>query len=216
MQHAEVEFPVTIKTGHGKGAARKVRAAGAVPGILYGFQTEPTMVTFEERALVKALSTSAGKNVFLRIKSENATLNGIRVLIKDLQVHPLLRKFVHADFYKLDPEHEMHATVPVRLTGTAAGAKLGGILQSAMRDIRVICKPDDLPEAIVVDVTELNLGHSIHVGDITPPAGVRFLVGPEQAVCAVVSPSAVLEDAAAAAAAAAAEKGVEPEEETKG
>lgn len=210
MKHAEVEFPVAVKTNQGKGAARKVRAAGLVPGIVYGFKTDPVMVTFEERALVKALSTSAGRNVFLRVKCEEKNLDGIRVLIKDFQVHPLYRKFIHADFYKLDPEHEMHATVPIRLEGLAVGVKLGGIMQSALRDIRVICKPDDLPEAIVLDVTELKLGGSIHVGDIAPPPGVRFLVGAEQAVCAVVAPSAVLEEAAAAAAAAAA---AEPAEE---
>jgi large subunit ribosomal protein L25 len=144
------------------------------------------MVSFREQDLVKALSTPAGRNVFLRVKSDDAKLNGARIIVKDLQVHPVKRVFVHADFYRLDPTKVIHATVPIRFEGTALGVKLGGILQIAQRDVNVACLPDDLPEAIVMDVTDLKPGHSIHVRDLSIPEGVRILSDPKLALCAVI------------------------------
>jgi large subunit ribosomal protein L25 len=193
--HTEIEFTIAVKTGCGKGAARKVRQGGRVPGIVYGSKMDPLMISFEERDLVKALSTRAGRNVFLRMKSEDKTLDGERALIKDLQVHPLLRRFTHMDLYKIDPTKEIHATVPILVEGIAIGVKLGGILQIARRELTVVCLPDNLPDAITVDVTNLTPGHSIHVGDIPAPEGVRILTGAKLAVCAVISPSAEVTEA---------------------
>ncbi len=194
--HTEVEFAVEAKPAAGKGVARKLRAAGKTPGVFYGSTLEPVMVTFREQDLVKALSTPAQRNVFLRVKSSDERINGIRAIVKDLQVHPLKRVFVHADFYKLDADREIHATVPIHIVGTAAGVKLGGILQVARREIRVVCLPDALPESIQVDVTNLMPGHSIHVGDLAVPEAVKVLTGPKLAVCAVITPSSGEEAAA--------------------
>lgn len=193
--HAEVEFNVSTKTTQGKGAARKVRAAGLVPGVVYGYQFEPKMVSFEERELVKALSTTAGRNVFLKFKSDDKEIDGLRTLVKATQVHPLKRRFVHVDFFKLDADRDIKATVPIKLDGTAEGVKLGGIMQIARRSIMVSCKPDALPEAIVVDVTTMGPGDSIHVGDVEAPEGVTFLVSPKLAVCAVIAPPSEEEEA---------------------
>ncbi|WP_025323728.1 50S ribosomal protein L25 [Deferrisoma camini] len=187
--HAEFEFSVEIKEGVGKGAARKARAAGRTPGVVYGPEFAPRPVTFREQDLVRALNTPAQRNVFLRLKSPDPDLDGIRVIVKDLQVDPVKRRFIHADFYKLDPNRTMHATLPIHVQGTAIGVKLGGILQIVRREVRVACKPDDLPDAIVVDVTELKPGESVHVGDLEPPEGVRILTSPELAVCVVVAPT---------------------------
>lgn len=184
--HTEVEFSLEAKAASGKGAARKSRAAGKVPGVVYGPDMQPQMVTFREQDLVKALSTPAARNVFLRVKAPGSELDGSRLLVKDLQVHPVRRAFVHADFYKPDPTKVIHVTVPVRLEGTPMAVKLGGILQVAQRDVLVACLPDNLPEAIVVDVTELKPGHSIHVGDVKAPEGVRILSDSRLAVCAII------------------------------
>jgi len=186
--HTEVEFAVEAKTGCGKGSARKLRAAGKTPGVVYGPSLEPVMVTFREQDLVKALSTPAERNVFLRLQCGDERVNGVRAIVKDLQVHPLKRVFVHADFYQLDPTRPIHANVPIHLVGTAAGVKLGGIMQVARREIRVMCLPDHLPESIEVDVTSLMPGHSIHVGDLSVPDHVKVLSGPKLAVCAVIAP----------------------------
>lgn len=196
--HTEIEFSVEAKVGSGKGVARKIRAGGRVPGVIYGPDTPPVMVAFREQDLVKALSTPAAKNVFLRVRCPDPGLDGSRVLVKDLQVHPVKRVFVHADFYKPDPARVLHADVPIRLEGAAIGVKLGGILQVARRELRVSCLPDDLPEAIPVDVTELRPGHSIHVSDVTPPPGVRILSDPRLALCAVIG-TGYQEEAAAPA-----------------
>lgn len=186
MTHTEVEFALESKSKAGKGAARQTRAAGKVPAVVYGPDLEPMMVSFREQDLVKALSTPAGRNVFLRIKTDDSKLNGARVIVKELQVHPVKRVFTHADFYRLDPSKMIHANVPVRFEGTAIGVKLGGILQITQRDVAVSCLPDDLPEAIVIDVSDLKPGHSVHVQDLTVPEGVRILSDPRLALCAVI------------------------------
>lgn len=187
--HTEVEFAVEAKTGAGKGAARKLRAQGKVPGVVYGPGMEPVMVTFTEKDLVKALSTPAARNVFLRVRASGHDLDGSRLIIKDMQVHPVERAFVHVDFYKPDPTKVIHANVPVRVEGTAVGVKLGGILQVTLREVAVICLPDQLPESIAIDVTELRPGHSVHVADLTPPEGVRITTDSKLAVCAVIGAS---------------------------
>ncbi|GAB6063694.1 50S ribosomal protein L25 [Deferrisoma palaeochoriense] len=192
--HAEVEFSVEPKEGVGKGVARKLRAAGRTPGVVYGPEMAPKMVTFREQDLVRALRTPAERNVFLRLRSSDPDLEGARVIVKDLQVDPVKRRFIHADFYKLDPDRVIHATVPVHLEGTPIGVKLGGILQVVRRELRVACKPDDLPDAITLDVTELKPGESVHVRDLTPPEGVRILTSPELAVCVIVAPSGYAEE----------------------
>ena len=204
----ELEFNVEAKANQGKGAARKVRAAGKTPGVVYGYQMEPVMVTFQEKELVKVLSTPAARNVFLKLRSEVEALNGARVMVKDLQVDPLQRVFLHADFYKLDPARKIHANLPIRLIGTAQGVKLGGIMQVARRDLSVVCLPDDLPEAIEVDVTDLMPGDSMHVGDLAPPEGVTVMSGSRLAVCVVIAPSGLQEDEA--------EEGEEEGEEGEG
>ncbi|MBI5443390.1 MAG: 50S ribosomal protein L25 [Deltaproteobacteria bacterium] len=197
--HTEVEFAVEPKPAAGKGAARKLRAQGKVPGIVYGPGMQPVMISFTEKDLVKALSTSAARNVFLRVRASGHDLDGSRLIIKDLQVHPVRRAFVHVDFYKPDPTKMIHASVPMRIEGTAAGVKLGGILQVTLREVVVACLPDQLPEAIAVDVTELRPGHSIHVGDLTPPEGVRILTDSRLSVCAVIGASGYEEGGEAAA-----------------
>jgi large subunit ribosomal protein L25 len=196
----EVEFAVEAKTAAGKGAARKLRAQGKTPGVVYGPTLDPVMVTFREQDLAKALSTPAQRNVFLRLQSSDERINGIRTIVKDLQVHPLKRVFVHADLYKIDADRQIHATVPIRIVGTAAGVKLGGILQVARREVRVVCLPDRLPEALEVDVTGLMPGHSIHVSDVPMPEGVTVLTGLKLAVCTVITPSSEVEEAAGEAA----------------
>jgi large subunit ribosomal protein L25 len=185
----EVDFHVQTKSASGKGTSRKLRAEGMVPGVVYGPDTAPVMIAFREKDLVKALSTSAARNVFLRVRSPESPLDGSRVIVKELQVHPVKRVFVHADFYKPDPTRVIHATVPIRIEGTALGVKLGGILQVARREVVVACLPDELPEAITVNVTDLKPGHSVHVEDLTPPEGVRILTEPKLAVCAVIASS---------------------------
>ncbi len=192
--HAEVEFQVNVKAAKGKGAARQTRAAGLVPGVVYGYQYEPKMVTFEERHLVKALSTPAGRNIFLRLKSDDAEIDGIRVLIRDFQVHPLKRRFIHADFFKLDSDREISSTIPFRMVGDAIGVTLGGVLQIARHEIPVVCKPDDLLSSIDIDITDLDVGDSIHVEDIEVPEGVTFTISPKLTICAVVVPAAEEEE----------------------
>jgi len=187
--HTEVEFNVDVKAAVGKGASRQLRMTGKTPGILYGPGQEPVMLSFLEKELAKALATPAKRNVFLKFKCSDEKINGLRAMVQDLQVHPLKRVFMHADFYLLDPNRVIHTRVPVVLQGSAAGVKLGGIMQVARHSVRVSCLPDQLPEAINVDVTAMQPGDSIHVGDLAAPEGVTIESKPQLAVCAVIAPS---------------------------
>ncbi len=192
--HNEIEFAVAPKAETGKGTARKLRASGKTPGIVYAPDLEPVMVTFREQDLAKALSSSAGRNVFLRLKCDDERLAGQRVLVKDLQVDPVKRVFLHADFYRIDPERVIHTTVPIHLVGTAIGVKEGGIMSVSRYEIAVACLPDDLPDAIEIDVTALRPGDSIHIGDLEIPETVRVLDSEQYTVCAVVAPTKIEEE----------------------
>lgn len=194
--HTEMDFAVEPKSTRGKESARKLRAGGKTPGIVYGPGMDPVMVTFREQDLVRALSTPAQRNVFLRLKSDDERVSGSRVIVKELQVNPLKREFIHVDFYKLDPTRVIHVTVPIRLEGVAAGVKMGGIMQVARREIPVSCLPDELPEAIGLDVSQMMPGDSIHVGELEVPEGVTILAAPQLAVCAVIAPSGLAEEEA--------------------
>lgn len=210
--HTQMDFTVDPKTGAGKGNARKLRADGKTPGVVYGRDLAPVMVTFREKDLAKALSTPAARNVFLNLKSEDKRIDGSRVMVKDLQVHPVKRVFVHADFYKLDPDRVIHVTVPVRLEGTAVGVKAGGIMQVTRREVLVASLPDNLPEAIMIDVSDLKPGASLHVGDLVPPDGVTILTSPQLAICAVISASQEVEAVAEPTGAAPEQEGTAAEE----
>jgi large subunit ribosomal protein L25 len=167
MEQKELE--VFLRTEKGKGAAHRIRREGKIPAVLYGRGMEAHSLSVDPDALDKILTSGARENTLIGLKIQGAgaeKLGAKVVMLKDLQIHPTRRTYVHADFYAIAMDQKVEVDVPVHLTGKAEGTKVGGILEQPRRDVRVRCLPGDIPEFLEVDVSALNIADSLHVRDI--------------------------------------------------
>ncbi|MDP3938934.1 MAG: 50S ribosomal protein L25 [Deltaproteobacteria bacterium] len=191
------ELSVELRTGTRKGVARKIRAKGMIPAILYGHGLENVMLAVDPRALMKAVDTEAGTNTLIRLTIGGRSEEGEKVvLLRDLQVDPIKRVPLHADLYQIRMDEAIEVDVPIRLIGKAAGIDEGGILDQGLRELRVECLPGSIPEVVEVDVTALGIGDLIHVSDLIVPAGVKIIEELTTTVATVTSPMAEEEAAA--------------------
>jgi large subunit ribosomal protein L25 len=180
--------------------ARKLRAAGRIPGICYRPNAESVAVSLDPSELDRLIRTaSSGINTLIDLKvAGGGDFDGRQVLIKDLQRDPISGAFLHADLYAVDLKQTIHISIPVQLKGTPIGVTLGGgILDHATRELDVECLPDAIPEELAVDVSELEVGDSLHVRDIKVLEGVEILNDPDVSIVSVVAPAVVEEEAPA-------------------
>jgi large subunit ribosomal protein L25 len=197
-----IELTLENRTG-GRAEARGLRVNKMVPGIIYG-ATENIKVSLHVNDVIK-YNARAYENALLNIKSSDSKLNGKVALLKEVSVNPLSRRPEHVDLFALDLTKNVRVSVEIKIEGKAIGLSEGGLLNIVVRQVEVECLPTAIPEAIVVDVTNLAVGDSIHVSDITVPAGVKMITRPEVTIAAVVvqeEETAAPEAAAAAAPAA--------------
>lgn len=195
------------RTDTGKGAARKLRAAKQVPGVVYGHKRAPQSLALDARDLQKMLDRVSADTTVFELKIGSSTS---RTLIRDIQRHPFRREIIHIDFQELVAGELVTVDVPVVLVGTPVGVRLsGGMLDQVLRTISVEVDPGNIPNHIDVDVTNLDLHQSIHVRDLNLPAGVEVLENEGETICVVAAPRAEVE--AAPVAAEGAEPGTEPE-----
>jgi len=214
MDFAQVD--VEVRTQSGKNGAHKVRAAGKVPGVLYGHKQPPVMISFDERALLKSMDKEKRRNTVFVLKM-NGGAQSETVMIREAQIDPITRRLVHLDFLRISPDDEVHVTVPLVLTGKAIGLQDGGQLHQSVHELRVAAKPAAIPAKIEVDVTPLKIGDALHVGDLKLAAGVRPLIDAKDALASVVAPRAdktetTTAEAAPAEGAAAPAAGAKPAE----
>lgn len=190
----------------GKGGARKARAAGQIPGVLYGHGETPVAVALDSREFQTAMRGHKGGNALVNLKLDSGEFTA---LIRDAQYDPLSRAVLHLDFQHVSLTETVEIEVEVRSSGLALGVKDGGgILETIVRTLEVRCLPTAIPDAIVVDVSALNIGESIHVRDIKLE-GVTILTDPDTTVLTVVPPT--VEEAAVAGETPAAGGPAEPE-----
>jgi large subunit ribosomal protein L25 len=180
----------------GKGPARRLRASGRIPGTCYRHGGKSVSVSVIARTLDLLLkSSTAGLNTLIDLKVVGGgDFDGAQVLVKELQIDPVSRELVHADFFAVDLTETIHVSVPIHLTGTAFGVTMGGIVDHALRTLEVQCLPNAIPEEFQVDVSPLDVGDSIHVRDMALPDGVELLTDRELSVVSVVAPVAAEEE----------------------
>ena len=178
----QVELKVELREGTGKSVCRKLRANGLVPAVVYGKGIEPIALTVEPKALSAAMAGEGGRNNLITL--QGAGLDGTMVLVSDINRDPLRRTYSHVDLHKVNLDDKVHVEVKVNLVGSAIGVKVGGQLDFPMHKVKIECLPAQIPGHIDVDVTNLTIGHAIHVGELQFPAGVKVL---EDAKAAVVS-----------------------------
>jgi large subunit ribosomal protein L25 len=194
---------VTKRNEVGKGAARKIRREGLIPAVLYGREMEPIPLTVNPIDLKKALSTEARENTLLElhVKGDGEEITKI-ALLRDVQYDNLTSRPIHFDFQEILMKELITVKVPVEIVGKAPGIQEGGILEEILREIEVECLPASIPNVIEIDVSQLGIGDSIHISDLTLPEGVTVLHDPDETIVTILSP--VMEEVKPAAAEAAA------------
>lgn len=191
----------------GKGAARKLRAAGEVPGTIYGHGRQPMSLTVNSRDFERLAERVRITSTVIELALDGRTA---RTLIRELQRDPIKRTVIHVDFQELVAGEKVTVSVPLRFVGTAEGVKTGGgILEETMHQIEITCDPANIPDHVDVDVTALTIGHSLHIGDLKLPDGVEVLDDPEQTIAVVSAPKE--EEEVAPVEGAAPEAAAEPE-----
>ncbi|MBI5250795.1 MAG: 50S ribosomal protein L25 [Desulfomonile tiedjei] len=178
----------------GKGPARRLRAAGQIPAIFYGRKSDPIKLAVNEHEFKKLLE-QAGSNPLFDLQI-GGTINR-SALLKERQVRPTDGKMLHLDFQEILMDELVEVTVPLEFEGKAIGVEKGGDFLIVTRELRVSCLTGNIPEKIVVDVSSLELGHSIHVGEITLPEGVTPDMEAGVALASVTTPKKEGEEAAA-------------------
>ena len=202
---SETALVVESRAATGKGAVRKLRAAGRIPAILYGQGKESLPLSIDPRALEKVLR-AGGANALLDLSVEGRPELGSPVaLVKELQRHPIRGTIMHADLYQVDLTRTVEVEVPVHLIGKAKGIDFGGILEHSLREIALECLPRSIPASIEVDISNMEIGDVIHVRDLVLPPGVSLMSDPDLGVVHVALPAAEEEAPVAAAAEGAAE-----------
>ena len=199
---AENVLKVEVREGSGKGVARKLRAAGRIPGILYGRAKDSVPLTLDPLVLERAIQKSeAGVNTLFDLEMEGAEAGARVVLVKDLQREPGAGFLLHADLYEVDLTQTVEVEIPIHLIGTPTGVSLeGGIMDHAHRELRIECLPRAIPDELTLDVSALAIGDSLHVSDIAIPEGVELRDDPDISVVIVAAPRKEEEEVPAEAA----------------
>ena len=185
----QINLTALLRVERGKGPAGRLRAAGRVPGILYGPGVEGAIaLALNTKELEKTLHTHAGGNVLVNL--EIAGDKNRTVMFKEVMRHPLRGTVVHVDLLEVNLNETIEIEVPVHLTGKAGGLAFGGIVQHETRTITILCLPSQIPDSIEVDITPLNVGQSLHVKDIQLAQGLTAVDEPDLTVVSIVSPTA--------------------------
>lgn len=201
---------VRPRADKGKGSCRRLRTQDLVPGIYYNQQGQNIPVLVEMLPLTKLFRKVGSSRVFHLEMDQDGKAAALPSLIKSLQYDPIKSKPIHVDFYGVDLERDIKVDVRVVVEGKAKGLIQGGLLEIFRDTIEIVCKPLDVPEKIVIDVSDLDIGVNMHVSEVKLPAGVRAVYEDNYAVVGVVAKEAEEEakpeEAAAAAPAAPAAK----------
>ena len=191
----------TPRAETGKGVARKLRAAGDVPAVIYGHNRAPQSLTINARDLDRLLARISAANTVVELSLDGGTA---RTLIREIQRHPFKRQVLHVDFQELVAGEKVTVKVPLVLVGTADGVRNGGgVLDQVLYSLEIESDPSSIPNHIDVDVSAVGVGESIHVRDLTLPQGITVLDDADASVLSVQITRAAVEDAATAPAAAA-------------
>ncbi len=186
-----VSLNASSRAETGKGAARKIRQGGGIPAVIYGHGREPqslSTISRETERLLKSIATSA------TVIELNIDGKVVRTLIREIQRHPFKRHIMHIDFQELVAGETISVYCPISYIGIPDGVRHeGGMLDQILHQLHIEVDPSNIPNHIDIDVTSLKVGKSIHVGELTLPAGIKVLDDAETTVCLVQAPKAAVE-----------------------
>ena len=208
----QINLEAQVRKTAGNGPARVLRRKGRIPAILYGPNTDPIMLSVDNKAFEQIVKKSSIGSLLLKLEIKNGQTSARSAMVKELQTHPVTGQYLHVDFYEVDLTRKINAMVPVTVTGKSQGVEDGGILQIVRREIEVFCLPTAIPEAFEVDISELEIGGSIHVNEIALPSDVELPEDVDFTVVTVLAPkieAEVVEEEELAEGEEAAEEGAE-------
>ena len=197
---ATAKLDATLRSESGKGAARKIRMAGSIPGVIYGHGRQPQSLTVNGRETERLLTQIAAGSTVIELNLNNSVA---RTLIREIQRHPFKRNILHIDFQELVAGETVEVRCPIVYVGTSDGVRNeGGILDQIMHELLIEVDPSNIPNHIDVDISALKVGQSLHVSDLRLPAGIKIADEGTLTVCVVQQPKQAQEVTPEAAAAA--------------
>ena len=190
---AELTLEVTRREDGGKNVARRYRASGKVPAVVYGGRRDPVAITVDRKTVSELIQKSEHGVRSIFLLKMTGTDQQRHAMIKDIQIDPISRKMTHIDFVRVQMDEKVRVTIPVHINGTAIGVKEGGILDWQIRDLHAECLPGQIPDAIEVDVSALGSHDYLRISDLTLPQGVKVFDDPDRVVVGVTHMKAEVE-----------------------
>jgi large subunit ribosomal protein L25 len=170
----ETTLAANLRSGSGKGTARKLRSEGKLPAVMYGPGHDATSLTVDPVALTTLFRKTGDRNTIVTLQVEG---KDVPVLVREVQKHPVTRELVHVDFFQVTSERKVEVTIPVSTVGRAKGALLGGRIRLIRRSMRALCNYDNIPKTIEVDVTPLDIGDMVKASELVVDDTVELLFG---------------------------------------
>lgn len=192
MSVAEASLQARRRDGTGKGVARRLRRGGRIPAVVYGRNMEPIPLSLDEQEAVLLFQSIPVANTILQLAIDGGET--LSTLVREIQTHPFRPDILHVDFMRLRQGVAIELNIPIALSGTPAGALEGGHLDVIAHEVHVRCTPARIPESIQVDVSELDIGEVLRLGDIALPEGVELFANPDAVVCHVSTSQEILEE----------------------
>ena len=186
----EMLVEVSPRQDTGKNESRRLRAAGMVPGVVYGGERPVVAISIEHGKILDILRSESGENTLFTLKLGGTDSKRV-VMIRDYQRDPVKGRLIHVDFVRVDLNKPIEVMVPIHIVGIPVGVKVdGGLMDHVIRDVQVSCLPSDIPEGLELDVSEVHIGQHLSVRDLKVSDKVKILTDPDQTVIVVAMPKA--------------------------
>lgn len=192
MEIQTLEVNMRVKSG--KGGSRQVRREGKIPAVLYGLEADPVQIKIDAREFEYLVHGKQGERAIVQLDIEDQPDLSGPAILKEVQHHPVRGHIIHADLMRIDLTKKITTHIPVKIVGRSKGVIEGGMIDHQTREIEVSCVATNVPEAIEFDVTELDIGDSVHVSDLSIPEGVDLITSLDRTVAAVHAPRVVVEE----------------------
>ena len=184
-----IELQTTVRKSTGNSPARSLRRSGYIPAVLYGPKADPILLSVNIKDLEQVFKQGNVFQIILNLVIQNGKKITKAAMVKELQTHPVSGNFIHIDFYEIDMKRQINVMVPIVTNGQSVGVENGGMLNIVRREIELLCLPGDIPEAIEIDITDLDIGDSIHIEDIPLGENVEVSADFNFTVVTVLSPT---------------------------
>jgi len=184
----QFELKVTVRKTTGNSPARELRRGGQIPAVLYGPQTEPVLLSVNIKELEQIIKKGNIGSIIFNLVIQNGEKITKPAMIKEFQDHPVSGNYLHVDFYEIDMQRKINVMIPVVTQGISKGVEAGGLLQIVRREIEVLCMPGDIPEAIKIDISDLDVGDSVHIDEIPLGDNIEVASDVNFTVVTILSP----------------------------